>query len=381
MINKNYCMSHYLAFRFIKNENINFFENLSHKVYKPKPENELLPVKNIDDIECIIKEKIKKFYVPNKTAILLSGGIDSAILASYLPKDTIAYTFKCIADGAIDETEAAKKYCDTYGLKQEIIEMHWSDFEELTPEILEYDGVPFHSIEVQLVKAAKYAKSQGINRLIIGESADLIFGGMDKLLSKDWDFNDFVERYNFINPEDILKEYINIPIYAYIPFAILVILATTNAVNLTDGIDGLSSSVCTIIITCLTIIATTLGVKEIVIFGAIVIGAVLGFLMFNIHPAKVFMGDTGSLFLGGVISGIALYLKMPLILLLIALIPVIETLSVIIQVTYFKKTGKRVFKMAPIHHHLELSGWRENQVVMLFSVITLIVCVVGLKIV
>ena len=179
----------------------------------------------------------------------------------------------------------------------------------------------------------------------------------------------------------ILKEYVNIPIYAYIPFAILVMLATTNAVNLTDGIDGLSSSVCTIIITCLTIIATTLGVKEIVIFGAIVIGAVLGFLMFNIHPAKVFMGDTGSLFLGGVISGIALYLKMPLILLLIALIPVIETLSVIIQVTYFKKTGKRVFKMAPIHHHLELSGWRENQVVMLFSVITLIVCVVGLKIV
>lgn len=179
----------------------------------------------------------------------------------------------------------------------------------------------------------------------------------------------------------ILKQYINIPIYAYIPFSILVILATTNAVNLTDGIDGLSSSVCTIIITCLTIIATTLGVKEVVIFGAIVIGAVLGFLMFNIHPAKVFMGDTGSLFLGGVISGIALYLKMPLILMLIALIPVIETVSVIIQVTYFKKTGKRVFKMAPIHHHLELSGWRENQVVMLFSIITLVVCVLGLKII
>ena len=179
----------------------------------------------------------------------------------------------------------------------------------------------------------------------------------------------------------ILKEYITIPIYAYIPFSILVILATTNAVNLTDGIYGLSSSVCTIIITCLTIIATTLGIKEIVIFGAIVIGAVLGFLMFNIHPAKVFMGDTGSLFLGGVISGIALYLKIPLILILIALIPVIETISVIIQVTYFKKTGKRVFKMAPIHHHLELSGWRENQVVMLFSVITLVVCVIGLKII
>ena len=123
------------------------------------------------------------------------------------------------------------------------------------------------------------------------------------------------------------------------------------------------------------------GVKEIVVFGAIVIGAVLGFLIFNIHPARVFMGDTGSLFLGGVISGMALYLRMPLILLVIAIIPVIETISVIIQVAYFKKTGKRVFKMAPIHHHLELSGWRENQVVMLFSTITLIVSVIGLKLV
>lgn len=179
----------------------------------------------------------------------------------------------------------------------------------------------------------------------------------------------------------IVKKYITLPIYFYIPFAIVVILATTNAVNLTDGIDGLSSSVCTIIITCLTIIATIFEVKEIVVFGAIVIGTVLGFLMFNIHPAKVFMGDTGSLFLGGVISGIALYLKMPLILLVIAIIPVIETLSVIIQVTYFKKTGKRVFKMAPIHHHFELSGWKENQVVMLFSVITLVVSVIGLQIV
>ena len=179
----------------------------------------------------------------------------------------------------------------------------------------------------------------------------------------------------------IWKQYIDLPIYLYIPFAILVILGTTNAVNLTDGIDGLASSVSAIILTCLTVIGIMFGQPEISVFGSIVIGAVLGFLMFNLHPAKVFMGDTGSLLLGGVISAIALYLKMPLLLLLIAIIPVIETISVIIQVVYFKKTGKRVFKMAPIHHHLELSGWRENQVVMLFSVITLIVCVVGLKIV
>ncbi len=179
----------------------------------------------------------------------------------------------------------------------------------------------------------------------------------------------------------ILKQYIEIPIYLYIPGAIIVILATTNAVNLTDGIDGLSSSVCVIIVTCLTVIATMFGVKELVVFGAIVIGAVLAFLMFNIYPAKAFMGDTGSLFLGGVISGIALYLKMPLILLVIAIIPVIETISVILQVAFFKKTGKRIFKMAPIHHHFELSGWRENQVVMVFSVITLIASVIGLQIV
>lgn len=175
------------------------------------------------------------------------------------------------------------------------------------------------------------------------------------------------------------KQMIEIPIYIYIPFAIIVILATTNAINLTDGIDGLSSSVSAIIITCLTIIGILFKVEEIGIFGSIIIGSVLGFLMFNLHPAKIFMGDTGSLLLGGVISAMALYLKMPLILLLIALIPILETLSVIIQVAYFKKTGNRIFKMAPLHHHFELSGWRESKVVIVFSLITLVLCVIGLK--
>ncbi len=179
----------------------------------------------------------------------------------------------------------------------------------------------------------------------------------------------------------ILKIYINIPIYLYIPFAIIVILGTTNAINLTDGIDGLSSSVSAIIITCLTAIGIMAGMKEISIFGSIVIGATLGFLMFNLHPAKVFMGDTGSLLLGGVVSAIALYLKMPLLLIVIALIPVLETLSVMIQVAYFKKTGKRFFKMAPLHHHFELQGWKESKVVIIFSLITLILSVIGLKII
>ena len=179
----------------------------------------------------------------------------------------------------------------------------------------------------------------------------------------------------------IIKTYINMPVFVYIPFAIVVILGATNAVNLTDGIDGLSSSVCAIIITCLAIIGISLQLYEVSIFASIVIGAVLGFLMFNIHPAKVFMGDTGSLMLGGVISGLALYLEMPLLLLVIALIPVLETISVMIQVVYFKKTGKRFFKMAPLHHHFELSGWKENKVVVVFSVATLILCIIGLKII
>ena len=176
-----------------------------------------------------------------------------------------------------------------------------------------------------------------------------------------------------------VKEYITLPIWVYIPFAVLVMLATTNSINLTDGIDGLSTSVTTIIITCLTVISVLLGIKEVTAVGAILIGTCLGFLLFNLHPAKVMMGDTGSLMLGGAIAGIALYLKMPLLLLIIAIIPIIETLSVMIQVTYYKKTGNRIFKMTPIHHHFfELSGWKENKIVSVFSLITLVFCIIGL---
>ena len=179
----------------------------------------------------------------------------------------------------------------------------------------------------------------------------------------------------------IVKKEVILPTFLYIPFAILVILATTNAVNLTDGVDGLSSSVCAIIITCLTVIAMLRGVGEVAVLGSIAVGSLLGFLMFNLNPAKIMMGDTGSLFLGGLISCLALYLKLPLLLIVIALIPILETLSVIIQVYYYKKTGNRIFKMAPLHHHFELSGWNENKVVRVFSVITLLMCIIGILIV
>ena len=169
-----------------------------------------------------------------------------------------------------------------------------------------------------------------------------------------------------------------LPNWAFIPFTIVVMLAATNAVNLTDGIDGLAASVSAIMITAISIIAIKLGNPAISIFGAIVVGACAGFLVYNFHKAKVMMGDTGSLLLGGVISSMAIYLQIPIFLLIIAIIPVVETLSVILQVMYFRKTGKRLFRMSPLHHHFELTGWRENRVVGVFSLVTLIFSVVGI---
>ena len=194
-------------------------------------------------------------------------------------------------------------------------------------------------------------------------------------------FSVFLVKFLNVGTEIIIpfsNSIITLPTWVYIPLTVLVMLATTNAVNLTDGIDGLATSVSSIILTTLTVIAIVFDVKEVVVFGSICIGSCLGFLIFNLHKAKVFMGDLGSLMLGGAISTIAIYLKMPFILVLIAIIPVIETISVIAQVVSFKLTGKRILKMAPLHHHFELSGWKENKIVSVFCIITLIACVIGL---
>ncbi len=179
----------------------------------------------------------------------------------------------------------------------------------------------------------------------------------------------------FINYDFILQ------VWIYIPFTIFVMLAATNAVNLTDGVDGLAGSVSAIMITAISVIAVKLGYENISIFGAIVVGCCAGFLIYNFYKAKVMMGDTGSLLLGGVISSMTIYLKMPLWLIIIAIIPVIETLSVIFQVLYFRKTGKRLFRMSPLHHHFELTGWRENKVVAVFSLVTFVASTIAILIV
>ncbi len=175
-----------------------------------------------------------------------------------------------------------------------------------------------------------------------------------------------------------LKIFINLPMWIYIPFAVFVILACTNALNLTDGLDGLASGVVAIIMTFFTIVSVMYNNIEMSLFSSIVTGSVVGFLLFNLKPAKVFMGDTGSLALGGAFCAVALYLKLPLVLIIVAAICVAEAVSVIIQVLYFKKTGKRFFKMAPLHHHFELSGYSEWKIVWIFWIITIILCVIGI---
>ena len=169
----------------------------------------------------------------------------------------------------------------------------------------------------------------------------------------------------------------------YVPIMIFVIVGTVNAVNLTDGLDGLASGITLIVSTFFMLLASYSGVAntEVAVLAAATIGACLGFLGFNAYPARIFMGDTGSLLLGGAIAGMALYLKMPIILIVLAFVPIIETVSVMMQVAYFKKTGNRIFKMAPIHHHFELCGWKENKIVSIFSIITLILSIVAINII
>ncbi len=162
----------------------------------------------------------------------------------------------------------------------------------------------------------------------------------------------------------------------YIPFCRVAVLATVNGVNLTDGLDGLADGVTLIVCVFFTMCAYAAG-NGIVTAGGAMIGGLLAFLIFNAYPAKVFMGDTGSLALGGFVVACAFILKMPLFILIAGIIYVVETLSVAIQVTVYKKTKKRVFKMAPLHHHFELSGWSETKVVTLFYIITAIACLIA----
>ena len=163
----------------------------------------------------------------------------------------------------------------------------------------------------------------------------------------------------------------------YIPFAIFVLLAVVNGVNLTDGIDGLATCVTIVVMLFFAVIISAMDVVSVSLVCYALVGALLGFLIYNKNPAKVFMGDTGSLMLGGMVGALSLISGNPLILILVGIIYFIETLSVIMQVTSFKLTGKRIFKMSPIHHHFEMCGWNEKKIDLVFTLVTVAFCVLA----
>ncbi len=165
--------------------------------------------------------------------------------------------------------------------------------------------------------------------------------------------------------------------WVYYAFAIFLIVGIVNSVNLTDGVDGLASSVTLVVAGFFAVVAFNMLSASLALMSAALIGGLVGFLIFNAHPAKVFMGDTGSLFLGGAVTGAAFLINEPLIIVIVGGIYVFETLSVMIQVTSFKLRNKRVFKMTPVHHHFEKCGWKEEKIVAVFSAVTEILCVVA----
>lgn len=202
MIDKNYCMSSYLAFRYIEDDNKDFFKGMHHKNIKLPKDSEKVLVKTAKDIDNEIKKVFSK--IKGKKGILLSGGMDSAILASYM-NGCDAYTFRFLnGNYQMEELKRAEYYANYYGLKLHYVDIDWNTVENYLEPILKGKGSPVHSIEPQMLQAALQAKNDGIEVMILGESCDGIFGGMDQLLSKDWSFDEFMKRYIFTNPKDVL---------------------------------------------------------------------------------------------------------------------------------------------------------------------------------
>ena len=181
---------------------------------------------------------------------------------------------------------------------------------------------------------------------------------------------------------DIYVPFLNVTFYlhpiVYIFFAMFVMVGCVNSVNLTDGVDGLSSSVTIPVMIFFAAAAFCMGKYDLALLPAVLAGGLIAYLFYNWHPAKVFMGDTGSLFLGGVVCAMAFALDMPLVLILVGFVYIMETLSVILQVGYFKLThGKRLFKMSPIHHHFEMCGWKEEKIVLSFAGVSAVMCILA----
>ena len=205
MINKDFCLSSYMAFRYIWKDGVDFVEGFQHKNFRPVADKDRIPVRTSEDIEREIQKQFDELYAKyDNIGILLSGGMDSANLAAYLKPGSHAYTFNS-ASGVFDEDVArAKVYCKKFQLNHHLIDITMEDYEKYTPIVMRHKFAPVHSIEPQIYKAAEMAKADGVQLMIVGESADLIFGGMDKLISPIWTFDAFVKRYTFLAPELVL---------------------------------------------------------------------------------------------------------------------------------------------------------------------------------
>jgi asparagine synthetase B (glutamine-hydrolysing) len=211
MTNKDFCLSSYIAFRYIWRTDMEFADGMQHKLIQPIADKERIPVATANDIDREIQKQFDSLYelFPN-IGILLSGGMDSAILASYLRPGSHAYTFTASETSVFDvDQERAANYCRKFGLTHHLVDISFDDYKALTPIVMKTKCAPVHSIEPQIYKAAQMAIADGVDLIIVGESSDLIFGGMDKLLAQDWRFDDFVRRYTFLEPELVLTNPVN----------------------------------------------------------------------------------------------------------------------------------------------------------------------------
>ena len=206
MTDKNHCLSSYISFRYIWKDGKDFYKGLAHKNFEPVKDEEKRPVKDAGEIFSYIQEQFDLLYSKyNNIGILLSGGMDSANLARFLRPGSHAYTFTSDTGVFNDDVERASYYCSKFGLQHHLINISFDDYKRYTPIVMAAKGAPVHSIEPQIFKAAVMSQNDGVEILIVGESADLIFGGMDQLISREWNFDDFAKRYTFLEPSKVLE--------------------------------------------------------------------------------------------------------------------------------------------------------------------------------
>ena len=210
MEDKNFCLSSYIAYRYIWKDGVDFYKGFKHSNYKAIPVENKIPVHTSEDIDVEVQRQIDSLYKRyDNIGILLSGGMDSANLAAYLKPGSHAYTF-CSASGEFDDDiNRARKYCEKYQLQHHFVEITFDDYKAYTPILMSKKWAPVHSIEPQIYKAAIMAKKDGVEIILVGESADLIFGGMDKLITPIWNFDGFAKRYTFLDPQLVLTNPVN----------------------------------------------------------------------------------------------------------------------------------------------------------------------------